>query len=302
LTTGYGQSCDKTKIKSQFRPMPDCCVTVGDIIMATRMGCFQSDDRIDERSGQDLNNSPNDCGFASGWDLPSMAVDLDMVPDDSLPLFLASDPAPEAAWERKPPVRAPRILKAAILAASAIAVAFGLSMREDKLAVVEDASAALIAAVPVHSATVGRSPSSNIQNAGAAQAPPATTTATPTRAAIAAAFQTAQQGQTEIRQPPPAAPPARRLDADELVTLLNRAKSLIATGDIASARLLLERAADAREASAALILARTFDPAVLGTPDARSIAPDPAAARIWYQKAAQFGSQDAQRRLDQIQN
>jgi hypothetical protein len=277
--------------------------------MATRMGYFQSDDRMDERSSQGLNHFPNKPGFISGWDPPSMAVDLDKVSDDSLPLFLASDveeppmPAPEAQWGRKPSIRAPRILKAGFLAACAIAIAFGLSTREDKLVIVENASAALIAALPIHSATVDRSPPSNIQPAGLAQMLPATAAATPTRAEIAAAFQTAQQGQIEIRQPPPPpAPPARRLDADELAALLKRAKSLIATGDIASARLLLERAADAREASAALILARTYDPAVLGTPDARSIAPDPAAARIWYQKAAQFGSQDAQQRLDQIQN
>ena len=57
---------------------------------------------------------------------------------------------------------------------------------------------------------------------------------------------------------------ARRLDPDELATLLKRAKSLIAIGDIAPARLLLERAADAQEASAALLLAQTYDPAVLG--------------------------------------
>lgn len=73
-------------------------------------------------------------------------------------------------------------------------------------------------------------------------------------------------------------------------------------GDIAPARLLLERAADAQEASAALLLAQTYDPAVLGTPDTRSITPDPAKARDWYQKAAQFGSQDARQRLSQIQN
>jgi TPR repeat protein len=77
---------------------------------------------------------------------------------------------------------------------------------------------------------------------------------------------------------------------------------LLAIGDISSARLLLERAADAQEASAALMLARTYDPAVLGTPDARSVTPDPAQARIWYRKAAEFGSQDAQQRLAQMQN
>ena len=63
-----------------------------------------------------------------------------------------------------------------------------------------------------------------------------------------------------------------------------------------SARLLLERAADAQEAEAALMLAGTYDPQVLGTQDMRSITPDPATARLWYQKAAQLGSSDAQRR------
>jgi TPR repeat protein len=65
---------------------------------------------------------------------------------------------------------------------------------------------------------------------------------------------------------------------------------------------LLERAADAQEPSAALLLAQTYDPAVLGTMDMRSITPDPAIARNWYQKAASFGSLEAQQRLAQMQN
>jgi TPR repeat protein len=92
------------------------------------------------------------------------------------------------------------------------------------------------------------------------------------------------------------------MDPDELAALMKRARGLVETGDISSARLLLERAADAQEASAALLLAQTYDPAVLGTQDLRSIVPDPAMARSWYQKAAQFGSQDAQQRLAQMQN
>ena len=72
-------------------------------------------------------------------------------------------------------------------------------------------------------------------------------------------------------------PPARRIDPDELAALLKRAKGLLAIGDITAARLLLERAADAQEAEAALMLAGTYDPQVLGTQDMRSITPDPAA-------------------------
>jgi hypothetical protein len=141
----------------------------------------------------------------------------------------------------------------------------------------------------------------------------------PTRDEIASAFKTARQGQPEAAVPPvatapvvaaapaaavpAAAPPAaRRIDPEELATLLKRAKSLIAIGDFAPARLLLKRAADAQEASAALLLAQTYDPAVLGKQDMRSIAPDPALAREWYQKAARYGSVDAQQRLSQMQN
>ena len=95
---------------------------------------------------------------------------------------------------------------------------------------------------------------------------------------------------------------ARRIDPDELAALLKRAKGLLAIGDITAARLLLERAADAQEPEAALMLAGTYDPQVLGSQDMRSVTPDPAAARLWYQKAAQLGSADAQRRLSQMQN
>ncbi|MGY2902366.1 hypothetical protein [Bradyrhizobium sp. URHC0002] len=108
-----------------------------------------------------------------------------------------------------------------------------------------------------------------------------------------------------VREPVPVtreAVPARRVDPDELAALLKRAKNLLAIGDITSARLLLERAADAQEAEAALMLAGTFDPQVLGSQDLRSVTPDPAAAKVWYQKAAQLGSADAKRRLGQLQN
>jgi len=82
---------------------------------------------------------------------------------------------------------------------------------------------------------------------------------------------------------------------------MDRAKRLIAAGDISPARLLLERAADAQDPTAALMLARTYDPDVLGAQNSRSINPDPTMAHVWYQRAAQLGSADAQRRLSELQ-
>jgi hypothetical protein len=98
------------------------------------------------------------------------------------------------------------------------------------------------------------------------------------------------------------AAPSKTLDVETLAALMTRAKSLLALGDIAAARLLLERAADAQDATAAFLLARTYGPAVLGVLDKRSITPDPGMARDWYRKAASFGSTDAQQRLTQLQN
>lgn len=130
----------------------------------------------------------------------------------------------------------------------------------------------------------------------------------PSREEISAAYQSAVKGQVAAVAPAapvppqPAAPAARRMDPDEVAGLLKRAKSMLAIGDISSARLLLERAADAQEAEAALMLGTTYDPLVIGNQDMRSITPDPAMARQWYQKAAALGSADARRRLSQSQN
>jgi hypothetical protein len=99
-----------------------------------------------------------------------------------------------------------------------------------------------------------------------------------------------------------AAAPPKTLDAETLAALMTRAKSLLTLGDIAAARLLLERAANAQDATAAFLLAQTYDPAVLGVRDTRSITPDPVMARDWYRKAASFGSAAAQQRLTQFQD
>jgi hypothetical protein len=108
---------------------------------------------------------------------------------------------------------------------------------------------------------------------------------------------------------PPAAPPAaaapqpaRQVDPEEMANLMQRAKGFLTSGDLMSARLLLERAAEMQVADAALLLAQTYDPDVLGTADVRNTTPEPAKARAWYQKAAQLGSADAQRRLAQLPN
>ena len=251
---------------------------------------------------------------------PSMAKSDYFLPEGT-PLFLSSDAAePQyrgfgSGGERNlnGAVAWSKFIKAGILAISAAAITVAILSVENPLSLFASAKASLIG---VQSNDTAKSTSERGAAARPATAQPAPATpstvslatlptpaeAAPTRDQIALALRAAHQSQQQIHPPAAAATPARQLDAGELATLLKRAMGLITIGDIAAARLLLERAADAQEASAALLLAQTYDPAVLGTPDARSITPDQAKARDWYRKAARFGSQDAQLRLSQMQN
>ena len=80
-------------------------------------------------------------------------------------------------------------------------------------------------------------------------------------------------------------PPARHLDPKEVAALLHRAEELKAGGDIAAARLLLQRVAETNNARAAFELAETYDPVAMKKFGATSVAADPALAQYWYQRA-----------------
>jgi hypothetical protein len=99
--------------------------------------------------------------------------------------------------------------------------------------------------------------------------------------------------------PPISRPPAQnQFDQKEINVLLNRGKNLMASGDLAAARIVLRRAVDANNAEAALALAATYDPFVLRELKVYGFTGDAAMARTWYEKAAKLGSLVAPRRLE----
>ena len=100
--------------------------------------------------------------------------------------------------------------------------------------------------------------------------------------------------------PPPQAEVVRSLDPREIAVLIKRGQDLLASGDIQSARLLLMRGAEARDARAALLVGTTYDPARLRQMGADGPFADVAQARLWYQRAKEWGEPDAQRRLDAL--
>jgi hypothetical protein len=256
--------------------------------------------------------------------------------DHSVPLFLSDPDGEPDPDEFALPLRKSRRasisskILASVLVAAAVAILFAMFSSDDMRNIAVDAKASIAAVLPGPSVAAQpesvqltakdiqlkdparlSSPASQIPAVAvqppSAQPPAARTTVAmaPSREDITTAYQSALQSQPPAAVAPAAiatpAPPVRRLDPDELATLMGRAKALLAAGDIPPARLLLERAADAQEPTAALLLAQTYDPAVLGTQDARNITPDLAMARTWYQRAVQFGSAEAARRLSQMQ-
>ena len=103
-----------------------------------------------------------------------------------------------------------------------------------------------------------------------------------------------------VAEPAASTPPLRQLDRDEIAILLKRGKDLFAAGDLAAARLVLQPAAEAGDAEAALALATTYDPSVLRELRVYGFAADIAQARAWYEKARAFGSAEAPDRLERL--
>jgi hypothetical protein len=94
--------------------------------------------------------------------------------------------------------------------------------------------------------------------------------------------------------------PVAPLNPHEISVLVNRGDEYLRGGQIAAARLVLQRAADARDPRGTLMLGATYDPIVLERLGVLGLAADAETARIWYEKAKEFGSSEAPRRIDML--
>jgi len=103
-------------------------------------------------------------------------------------------------------------------------------------------------------------------------------------------------------QTPAASKTLRTLDPDEIKLLVKQGEQFAAAGDLVGARLVLQRAAQAGDASAAVALGATYDPVVLAKIGVVGLGADVEQARSWYQKAESLGSAEATRRLQILAN
>jgi hypothetical protein len=257
----------------------------------------------------------------------------DLRPENSVPLFL-SDPEGEPdsseyvtplQKKRKSSVSS-RIL-AVVCAAAAAAVLVALFSSDGARNTVVDVKASMAAVLPAQSsaaqsdlkrlAALVRQKDAARLSTPENQAPSVRSVATaavaPGREEINSAYQSALQGRAPApaaQAPVAAAEPmtptptpreaVHHLDPDVIASLLGRADALIASGDVAAARLALRRAADAGDPRAAMTLGGTYDPALLEKLSVHGIVPDVAMARSWYERAIRLGSAEAPQRLEML--
>jgi hypothetical protein len=100
----------------------------------------------------------------------------------------------------------------------------------------------------------------------------------------------------------PARQPVRELDPESIKLLMQQGEQFVASGDLVAARLVYRRAAESGSAAAALALGATFDPMVLAKIGVKGMGADIEKARGWYEKAKEFGSPEAPRRLEMLAN
>jgi hypothetical protein len=123
-------------------------------------------------------------------------------------------------------------------------------------------------------------------------------------ASIGAAVATApvdssNRGARSTRPSAPAAPP--RTEAQQhAMRFVTKGNELLGEGDVSTARLYYQRAADAGLHEGALAMAATYDPDELIRIGVKGLQPDPKAARSWYEKARDLGAPEAEERLRRL--
>jgi hypothetical protein len=95
----------------------------------------------------------------------------------------------------------------------------------------------------------------------------------------------------------PPSKPVRTPDPEEISLLIKQGEKHIAAGDVVTARMIFQRAADSGDATAALALAATYDPTVLAKLGVIGMGADVEKARTWYRLAESLGSAEAKQRL-----
>ena len=105
---------------------------------------------------------------------------------------------------------------------------------------------------------------------------------------------------TKSVSPAATVPPMAPRERERAQRLMEKGDQELDNGNVSSARLFYEYAADAGLAEAAMALAATFDASELAKRNVRGIAPDAKEAQRWYERARELGAAEAQQRISRL--
>ena len=147
-------------------------------------------------------------------------------------------------------------------------------------------------AAPLAGAAIGSS-SVNVAAASPSAASAGETTPEPVATSADHPGATSAPGSTPEPAPQPVAD-GPRLSAAEIAALVARGDAFLGAGDIASARLFFERAADSGDGRAAMRVAVTYDAGFLDRAGLHGVRGDPEQAARWYRRARELGEGKAE--------
>ncbi|HEY0526196.1 MAG TPA: hypothetical protein VGD08_22575 [Stellaceae bacterium] len=223
---------------------------------------------------------------------PSASVAIREAP--VAPAAAAADASVEARRKPEPPAASPPVAAEPSIAAPAVAEPLAAAAEPPPMPPVAAPTPPAVPAAAAPPPAV--EPSAAAEEPAAAPPPVAEKTSLPPSPRPAAA----PAATAPARVPTPASPPAPApsvVSPAEIARLLHRGDELVATGDIAAARLFYERAADGGSSRAATALGKTYDPAFLKQIGVRGGGADAAKAAEWYRRAGESGDAEATARL-----
>ncbi len=97
-------------------------------------------------------------------------------------------------------------------------------------------------------------------------------------------------------------PETARAVVEQPPSIIERARSLMSSGDVQAAREILRPQADDGNARAALALGQTFDPMTFNPDSPANAGPDATEAFRWYQKAVELGAPEGEKRIADLKS
>jgi hypothetical protein len=96
--------------------------------------------------------------------------------------------------------------------------------------------------------------------------------------------------------------PALKKNEGSRADVIERARALVAAGNIEADRAALSKLVESGNASAAVDLGSTYDPNILDALGVKSIPADVATARVWYLRAQEMGATEAAELLEDLES